>query len=68
MTPNDKALIKQLLNSPGWTLLEKEMRENAGSYTFQATLPEVDEHYRLILFAKSQGIEEVFDTAKDLLK
>lgn len=68
MTENDKDIFKQLMRHPGWALLEKELRETSKSYSFQATMPSVDEHYRLILFSKAEGILEVFDLVKELIK
>ena len=68
MTPNDKNNIIQLMKQPGWDLLKKELQESALGYRFQATMPDVEEHYRLILFAKAQGIEEMFNLSKDLIK
>ena len=56
------------MKEPGWDLVEKEMREQASAYRFMAEQSEVDEHYRLILFAKAQGIEEFYKLAKDLIE
>lgn len=65
---NDKDLIRKAMKEPGWILVEKEMLEQASIYRFMAEQPDVDEHYRLILFAKAQGIDEFYRLVKDFIK
>ncbi len=68
LTENDKDIIKTMMAHPGWSLLERAMKENALNYRLQAEMPEVEEHYRLILFAKAQGIDELFTFAQVMIR
>ena len=68
LTPNDKELIMKMMKEPGWFLLEKEMKNQLSAYRSMAEQADVDEHYRLILFAKAQGIEELYSLSKNLIK
>ena len=61
LSENDKELINKMTKEPGWELLKKELQSQADTHRFLAEQPEADEHYRLILFGKAQGIEEVLN-------
>ena len=68
LSDNDKELIKKIMKEPGWALLEKQMLEQASTYRFMAEQQDVDEHYRLLLFSKAQGIDELYRIVQDLIK
>lgn len=68
LSNNDKELIRKAMKEPGFVLLENQMAEQASMYRFMAEQADVDEHYRLVLFAKAQGIDEFYKLAKEIIE
>ncbi|HDY68426.1 hypothetical protein LCGC14_3139300 [marine sediment metagenome] len=68
LSNNDKDLIRKAMKEPGWDLIKKEMLGQASTYRDIAEQPDMEEHYRLILFSKAQGIEEFYRLSQDLIK
>lgn len=66
LTNDDKNSIKALLNNPAWTLLERMVRENANTYRIMAMQQDIDNEYRVLLFGRAQGNEDILDVIKSI--
>lgn len=68
INPDDKKQIIQLMRNPAWSILERQVREEVDVYRSQAEQGGIETDYRLMLFAKAQGIEEFFKLAKRIIE
>ena len=68
ISSNDKDLIKQMMKMPGWDLLKNHVEEQTKGFMLLAEQPEVDEHYRLILFGKSIGVKEFYTISQSVIE